>query len=49
MGIQTREEVEDVERNNKTQSNYQDDMKERLRQKAEYVDAEFTEGGSEKS
>lgn len=49
MGIQTREEVEDVERNNKKQSNYQDDMKERLRQKAEYVDAEFTEGGSEKS
>ena len=41
MGIQTREEIEDIER--KPQTNYSDDLKERLKQKADFVDAEFTE------
>lgn len=43
MGIMTREEVEDIER--KPQTNYSDDLKERLKQKADFVDAEFTSGG----
>ena len=45
MGIMTREEIEDIEPPKK-QMNQTVDLKERLKQKADYVDAEFTTGDS---